>query len=235
VLTKEIIDILSASKGRGWVLEPEAKRIFSLVGLEVPQRVWVTKVEEALRFAKEIGYPLVGKIVSPEVLHKSDQGGVVVGIKGDQELAETFERFSRMEGFAGILVEEMVSGLELIVGSKVDYQFGPVILLGMGGTGVEIYRDISLRMAPLSPMDIQNMIQCLKAHQLLEGYRGSEPVHLPKLMELLRTFSSLAMELEKLVESIDLNPVICSSRRCVIADARIILNKVESWNVGKLE
>ena len=227
MLTREITDILWASNGRGWVLEPEAKRIFSLVGLEVPRLVWATKIEEALRFAKEIGYPVVGKIVSPEVLHKSDRGGVVVGIKGDKELAETFERFSRMEGFAGILVEERVWGTELIVGSKVDDQFGPIILLGMGGTGVEIYRDVSLRMAPLTPRDIENMIQCLKAHQLLEGYRGSEPVHRPKLMELLKTFSSLVMELEKIIESIDLNPVICSSQRCVIADARIILNKVD--------
>ena len=125
----------------------------------------------------------------------------------------------------------MVSGTEIIVGSKVDYQFGPVVLLGLGGTGVEIYRDISLRMAPLSGVDIQNMIRCLKAHRLLEGYRGSKPVHLSKLTELLLTLSGLAMELETLVESIDLNPVICSSTRCAIADARIIL-KVEQWDVG---
>ncbi len=226
MLEKEIAEILSASRGQGWVLEPEAKRILSLIGLEVPRFAWTTKVEEALRFAKEIGYPVVGKIVSPKVLHKSDRNGVVVGIKDDRELSETFERFSRIEGFVGILVEERVSGLELMIGAKVDDQFGPIILLAMGGTGVEIYRDLSLRMAPLSPMDIQSMIQCLKAHPLLEGYRGSEPVHLSKLVELLRTFSSLVMEIETFVESIDLNPVICSSKRCVIADARIILNKV---------
>ena len=224
MLRKEITEILSASRDQGWVLEPEAKRIVSLIGLQVPRFIWTTKVEEAFRFAKEIGYPVVGKIVSPKVLHKSDRNGVVVGIKDDRELAETFERFSRIEGFAGILVEEMVSGLELIVGSKVDYQFGPVILLGMGGTGVEIYRDISLRMAPLSQRDIENMISCLKAHRLLEGYRGKAPIDRVKLVELLKTFSDLVMELENRVESIDLNPVMCSSERSVIADARIILN-----------
>ncbi len=223
MLIKEITEILSASKGHGWVLEPEAKRMFSLVGLEVPRFVWATEVEEALRFAKEIGYPLVSKIVSPKILHKSDRNGVVTGIKEDKELAETFEQFRQIEGFVGVLVEEMVSGVELIVGSKVDYQFGPVILLGMGGTGVEIYQDVSLRMAPLNRMDVENMIQCLKAHRLLEGYRGSKPVNLLKLTELLMTFSGLVMELETLVESIDLNPVICSSSRCVIADARIML------------
>jgi acyl-CoA synthetase (NDP forming) len=216
-------EILTASKDRGWVLEPEAKRIFSWIGLDVPRFIWTTRVDEALRFAREIGYPLVGKVVSPRILHKSDRNGVVVGIKRDEELAETFERFRRMEGFAGLLVEEMVSGVELIVGSKVDYQFGPVILLGIGGTGGEIYRDVSLRMAPLNSKDIESMVRCLKAHRLLEGYRGSEPVNLSKLEEFLTMFSGLVMELEKSVESIDLNPVICSSRRCVIADARIIL------------
>ena len=223
MLRSEIAEILSASKGQGWVLEPEAKRIFSLTGLEVPKFIWTTDIEKALRFAKERGYPLAGKIVSPKILHNSDRNGVVLGIKGDRELAETFNRFSQIEGFAGILVEEMVSGLELIIGSKVDDQFGPVILLGIGGTGVEIYRDVSLRMAPLALKDAENMIHCLKAHQLLSGYRGSEPIHLSKLMEMLTIFSGLVMELEKWVDSIDLNPVICSSTRCVIADARIIL------------
>jgi acyl-CoA synthetase (NDP forming) len=93
----------------------------------------------------------------------------------------------------------------------------------MGGTGVEIYRDVSLRMAPLALKDAENMIHCLKAHRLLNGYRGSEPIHLSKLTEMLMIFSGLVMELEKWVDSIDLNPVICSSARCVIADARIIL------------
>ncbi len=227
MLTGEAKEILLASKGLGWVLEPEAKDIFSRAGLEVPRFIWTTQIEEALRFAKEIGYPLVGKVVSPKILHKSDRNGVVVGIKGNQELIGAFERFRRMEGFAGILVEEMVSGVELIIGSKDDYQFGPVILLGIGGTGVEIYQDISLRMAPLSPRDIESMIRCLKAHRLLEGYRGSEPIDLAKLSELLSTFSSLVMELDGAVESIDLNPVICSSKRCVIADARIILKGPE--------
>jgi acetate---CoA ligase (ADP-forming) subunit beta len=226
-LMKEITGILTASKEQGWILEPEAKRICSSIGLDVPRFIWTTRLEEALRFAEGLGYPVVAKIVSPQILHKSDRNGVVVGIQGEKELTETFERFRQLEGFAGILVEERVVGLELIIGSKTDCQFGPVILLGIGGTGVEIYHDISLRMAPLSGKDIDSMIRCLKAHQLLEGYRGAKPVNRSKLVELLAIFSGLALELEKSVESIDLNPVICSSTRCVIADARIILNKVE--------
>jgi acyl-CoA synthetase (NDP forming) len=93
----------------------------------------------------------------------------------------------------------------------------------MGGTGVEIYRDVAMRMAPLGEKDIQSMITGLKAHQILEGYRGSEPVNLKELVRLLETFSGLVMDLQHKIESIDLNPVICSSTRCVVADARVIL------------
>ena len=223
LLKKGIRDILSASKDMGWVLEPQAKRLFSMAGLDVPRFTWATTVEEALRFAQEIGYPIVAKVVSPRIVHKADRDGVAVGIDSDGWLAETFSRFSRIEGFVGMLVEEMISGLELMVGTKIDYQFGPVILLGIGGTGVEIYRDITLRMAPLRQMDVESMVKGLKAGRLLEGYRGSEPINLSELTSLLITFSGLVIELEEFIESIDLNPVICSPTKCVVADARIML------------
>jgi len=223
MLMREVRDIISSSKATGWVLEPEAKRLFSFLGLDVPRFVWAKKVGEAIQFAKEIGYPVVGKVVSPKLVHKSDKNGVEIGIDNDEKLKETFRRFSQIDGFAGMLVEEMISGVELIVGAKVDDQFGPVVLLGIGGTGVEIYKDVTLRMAPLAPQDIDSMIRCLKAHSLLEGFRGSKPVNLRELKRLLTTFSDLVMDLESLIESIDLNPVICSPTRCVVADARIML------------
>lgn len=223
MLKKAMKNILSSSRELGWVLEPEAKRLFSLAGMNIPRFTWATALEEALRFAEEIGYPVVAKIVSPRALHKSDVGGVVVGINNEVTLGETFHRFSGFEGFAGMLVEEMLSGVELIIGAKVDYQFGPVILLGIGGTGVEIYRDTSLRMAPLNQQDVDAMLKDLKARPLLEGYRGSEPVNVGELSRMLIAFSDLVMELEGLIESIDLNPVLCSSNKCVVADARIML------------
>jgi succinyl-CoA synthetase beta subunit len=223
MLIREVRDILSSSKATGWVLEPDAKRLFSFLGLDVPRFVWAKKVEEAIRFAEEIGYPVVGKVVSPKLVHKSEKNGVEIGIGNAEKLKETFRRFSQIDGFAGMLVEEMISGIELIVGAKVDDQFGPVALLGMGGTGVEIYKDVTLRMAPLALKDIESMIRCLKAHSLLEGYRGSKPVNVEELYRLLKTFSDFVMDLESLFESIDLNPVICSPTRCVVADARIML------------
>jgi acetate---CoA ligase (ADP-forming) subunit beta len=223
MLMKEIKEILAASKEMGWVLEPEAKRLLALAGLDTPRFAWVQKVREAILFAEEIGYPVAAKIVSPKAIHKSEIKGVVVGIDSDEGLVEAYDRFSRFEGFDGMLVEESLSGMELIVGAKVDYQFGPVILLGMGGTGVEIYQDVTLRMAPLRQEDAESMITCLKARPLLEGYRGKDGVNTKELTRMVMTFSDLVMDLEGEIESIDLNPVFCSSTRCVIADARIML------------
>jgi len=223
MLTEEMREILGASRDAGWVLEPMAKRLFALAGMEVPRFTWAKTLEEAVRSAHEIGYPVVGKVVSPEVMHKADRGGVVVGIDTDEKVTELYERFCRIEGFTGMLIEPMVTGVELIVGAKIDYQFGPVILMGIGGTGVEIYRDVVLRMAPLADKDVGSMIAGLRAHVLLEGYRGSDPVDIGKLGKLLMDFSGLVMDLQEMVESIDLNPVMCSSTACVVADARILL------------
>ena len=223
MLNQQMKEIIQSSRNTGWVLEPDAKRLFSLAGMSVPRFTWARKVDEAIQFARSIGYPVVAKIISPKVIHKSEVKGVVVGIGTDTGLAETFDRLSGIEGFSGILAEEMIPGIELIVGGKIDDQFGPVVLLGMGGTGVEIYRDISLRMAPLQQKDIDSMIRCLKARPLLEGYRGGNPVNMLELGRLLKTFSDLLVDLQEDIESIDLNPVMCSSAQCVVADARIML------------
>jgi acyl-CoA synthetase (NDP forming) len=222
----DILRIIEEARGDGWVLEAAAKQIFSLAGFAVPRFAVAKTAKEARRFAGEIGYPVVAKIVSPRILHKSDVGGVAVGIGNDGRLAEVFERFRSLDGFQGVLVEEMLSGIELILGAKIDMQFGPMILLGMGGTGVEIYQDVALRMAPLVEKDALAMIEGLKAHRLLEGYRGAAPVDRGKLTETLRAFSSLVMELEGRIESIDINPLLCSAGRCVVADARIILKRI---------
>jgi succinyl-CoA synthetase beta subunit len=224
MLTNEMLDVLTASKKEGWVLEPDAKRFFSLAGLDVPKFKWAKEPEEALRFAEEIGFPVVAKVVSYKILHKSDVGGVVTMIDDRQTLEDTFTHFSNVIGFEGVIVEEMVEGIELIVGAKVDHQFGPVILLGIGGTAAEIYRDTILRMAPINQGDVESMVRGLKAHRLLEGYRGSQPINLEGLTRLMILFSNLVMDIETHIESIDLNPVICSPERCVVADARIMLN-----------
>jgi succinyl-CoA synthetase beta subunit len=223
MLSKEMKEILATSRAAGWVLEPRAKELLAAAGMPVPRFTWAKDMEAAIRFANTIGYPVVAKVVSPAILHKSDAGGVSVGIKDDSGLRAAYKRFEALEGFAGVLVEEMVDGLELIVGAKVDYQFGPVILLGIGGTSVEIYNDTRIRMAPLAPRDVEAMVHGLRAHQLLEGFRGTAPINTQALTAMLMAFSGLVMASEAEIESIDLNPVKCSAERCIVADARIML------------
>lgn len=224
-ISEQAQKIIASSTERGWVLEPDAKQILADVGISVPEFRLVQTAEAAVQEAKTIGYPLVAKLVSPQALHKSDVGGVVTDIDNDDRLKEVFERFSRFETFAGVHLEAMVSGIELIVGAKIDLQFGPVILLGIGGTSVEIYKDTAIRMAPLKIDDIDSMVNSLKARKLLQGYRGAAPVNMEKLTQTLMAFSDLVMGLADHIESIDLNPVMCSDTDCVVADARIILRQ----------
>jgi len=204
-------------------MEPQAKRLLRIAGLEVAQFLWTEDINEAIGFAREIGYPVVVKVVSPDIIHKSDVNGVVAGVSDDAMLNDVFRKMTRIRGFQGIIVEEYIHGIELIIGMKVDQQFGPIIMLGMGGTAVELYKDVALRMAPLRQEDVESMLYSLKSYPLLYGYRGSDRINIKALTHMVLTFSGLVMECSERVESIDLNPVICNATRCVIADARILL------------
>jgi acyl-CoA synthetase (NDP forming) len=162
MLTEAMRKIVDNARETGWVLEPEAKRLLSLAGLTVPEFTLAATAREAVAAADNIGYPVVVKVVSAKILHKSEVGGVVVGVQDESQLTDIYEKFSALDGFTGLLVEEMLPGSELIVGAKVDFQFGPVILLGIGGTGVEIYQDTVIRMAPINEKDVPAMIAGLK-------------------------------------------------------------------------
>ena len=140
-----------------------------------------------------------------------------------RSLFNVYQKLKQLDGFRSMLMEETVKGVELIVGAKNDYQFGPVILTGIGGTGVEIYQDTVIRMAPIDENDVPGMIAGLKGAELLRGYRGAEPIDTASLARLMQDFSTLVMDLENDIESIDLNPVKCTGTRCVVADARIML------------
>jgi acetate---CoA ligase (ADP-forming) subunit beta len=223
MLAAETVEILAAAREDGWVLEPQALRVLAAAGVPVPRFAWAQSAAEAQAAAARIGFPVVAKVVSPEILHKSEVRGVRPGLADAGSLAEVYDDFSRLPGFAGVLVAEMLSGQELIVGAKVDYQFGPVVLIGIGGTAVEIYKDTVTRMAPLAAGDVRSMLACLQGSRLLTGHRGGAGIDMARLTQMVLSFSSLVMELGERVESIDLNPVFCSSERCVVADARILL------------
>jgi hypothetical protein len=223
MLSAEMVNIIAAARTHGWVLEPEALRLLGAAGVQCPKFAWAKSKTDALAAAAAIGYPVAAKVVSPQVMHKSDVQGVQPGILDAKDLTNVYERFSRLPGFEGVVVAEMLSGRELIVGAKADFQFGPVILLGIGGTAVEIYKDTVTRMAPLKPRDVESMLTCLRGSRLLTGHRGFASVNIPKLTEMMLAFSDLVMALADRIDSIDLNPVFCSPERCTVADARILL------------
>ena len=223
MLKTAISETLNSATESGWVLEPDAKHLPRTAGLKVPAFKVCPEVSEAVAWAGKIGYPVAAKVVSPKAMHKSELKGVVVGIGDDDALREAYKHFRRIDGFCGMLVESIAAGVEVIVGAKIDYQFGPIILLGMGGTAVEIYQDTAIRMAPLIERDVWSMVGSLKARRLLEGYRGSEAVSMEALVETMLTFSDLVLTLGERFESIDLNPVMCSAEDCIVADARIVL------------
>lgn len=224
MLSKTLEKIFSESREVGWVLEPDAKTVFREAGFPVPRFGWVKTLDQLDEIVMQIGFPLVAKIVSPAILHKSEVQGVALGLTSIEEVTDFYDRVSILPDFAGILVEEMSEGVELIVGAKKDHQFGPVVLAGIGGTGVEVYQDVAVRMAPLSENDIDSMLQELKGARLLTGYRGKEAVNMKALTDVLLLFSNFLLEIASVIESIDLNPLLCSARGCVIADARIILD-----------
>ena len=219
----ETAAILARCAPQGWVVEPLAREVLAEYGLPVTRWMWARDLDGAIEAAAEIGYPLVVKVVSPRVVHKSDAGGVVVGVNDERELRNAYRRLARLPGFEGVLLDEMAGGLELIVGAKNDAQFGPVVVTGIGGTAVEIYRDVAIRMAPMSPDDARSALDSLRGRKLLEGFRGAPPVDRDSLVDLLVRFSEMASDLGPAVDSMDLNPVFCGPGGCAIADARIML------------
>jgi hypothetical protein len=220
-----IAALLQQARKAGWAMEPVAREILLAYDLPVTRFAWAHSFEDTLKKANALGYPLVLKIVSPEVIHKSDVGGVIVGVQDDGALKQAYGKLEKLPGFDGVLVDEMASGTELIVGAKQDPQFGTVVLVGIGGTSVEIYKDVAIRMAPLSADDARDALGSLRGKALLEGHRGSRPVNREALVDLLVRFSAAAYELRDEVESIDLNPVFCNSQTATIADARFMLRQ----------
>lgn len=216
---------MDASKARGWVLEPDAKKIMADTGLDIPNFVLTSDTDAAAGFLDQLQGPVVAKAVSGQILHKTEHKAVVTHIHDPEYLKNEMTRLLSLPGCDQVLVEEMVTGIEVMLGSKNDSQFGPVILLGLGGTAVEIYNDTAIRLAPVSTGDVDSMVDSLTAAPLFKGHRGQAGVNMEALRECVVSFSQLVMALESWYESIDLNPVICGPEKCVVADARIMLFK----------
>lgn len=212
------------------ITEEQAKQILTEYGVKVPDYALVTSSDEAAAKAKKLGFPLVMKIVSPQILHKTDVGGVKVGVSSEQAVKEIFNdmygRLSKEYDVKGVLLEKMVpSGVELIVGLQYDDQFGPVIMVGLGGIFTEVFKDVSFRMLPITKEDAKSMLDDLKGKKILQGYRGAKPIDLDMLADALVKIGKFGTEMAAYYESIDFNPVVVYSDDYRVVDAKILLRE----------
>ena len=202
-------------EGRSSLLENEAKQICNLHHIPTPPHHVATNVGEAVEKAHETGFPVVLKIISPQILHKTDIGGVILNINDEQELKTRYstllsemERKKPSAEIRGVLIEKMMPpSTEVIVGGLCDSQFGPSIMFGIGGIFTEIYEDVTFRVAPIDRGDALQMISELKGSKLLEGVRGNPPADIEAIIHVLLNVSKLMMEHDE-VDQLDLNPVI---------------------------
>jgi len=210
------------------ITEESSKKLLADYGIKVPPYALVTTPGEAEKKATEIGFPLVAKVVSPEILHKTDVKGVKVGIKSGSEaeavFSEMYDRLSKQYQIKGILLEKMVpSGIEIIIGLQNDAQFGPVLMVGLGGIFTEVFQDVSFRVLPINENDAEEMLTDLKGSKLLKGFRGSEAIDIGVLKDALLKIGRLGIDLAPYFESVDFNPVILYPRDYCVVDAKIIL------------
>ena len=220
------------AEGRRKLLEHEALKLCELYGLPVPSYGLARSEEEAVELAERVGFPVVLKIVSPDISHKSDVGGVVLGIRSAEEVRGAYRKILENVGARapgsrvyGVLVQRMARpDLEVIVGGIRDPVFGPVVMFGLGGIFVEVLKDVSFRVAPLSDVDVDDMIREVRGYRVLEGFRGSPPRDLDALRKVILGVSRMMVEVEEIAE-LDLNPVILYPRGegALIVDARVIL------------
>ena len=226
---KSIFDKVKA-EGRTNLLEDEGREILDAYGFPLPQSIVATTEDEAVNAANKIGYPIVMKISSPQIVHKSDAGGVKVNLTTDDETRDGFrtimenaKKYDSNAEIKGVLIVEMVKGgKEMIIGSKLEPGMGPVVMLGMGGIYVEILKDVTFRLAPLTDQEANDMISSIKTKKLLDGVRGEEPSDINKLSECIQRLSQLVSDFKEIKE-LDMNPVLVMEKGqgCKILDVRI--------------
>ena len=219
-------------EGRVALTEVEAKELLAKAGINVAPTKLATSKQEAASIAKTLGFPVVLKIVSPDILHKSDAGGVKLNLNSEAEVGNAFDAIMTSikaklpsAKILGIAVQKMARpGTEVIIGMSKDPQFGPVLMFGLGGIFVEIMKDVSFRIVPLTKRDADEMIHEIKGFPVLTGYRGQEAASLAHLQDMLLKVSEFA-EKNPEVKELDLNPVLAYKDGAIAVDARVILEK----------
>ena len=217
-------------ENRKSLLEPEAKTVCMEYGIPTTEFNVAKNSTETVEFAEKIGYPVVLKIVSPDIIHKSDVGGVIINLKDAKDVQNAYKQIidnakkhKPNAKIIGILVQEMApSSTEVIVGVTKDPQFGPAIMFGLGGIFVEVLKDVTFKIAPITRDEAREMITEVKAYPLLKGYRNLPSADIDVIVQILLNTSRLVMEHQQIKE-LDLNPIMVYEKGAKTVDARIIL------------
>lgn len=220
----------SIAAGDAVIPELEAQAICRAYNISCPPTVLATDKESCLAAAENMGYPVVLKIFSRQVIHKSDVGGVITGIGGNEQLGQAYERMlasvrKNVPGaeIGGVIVQKQLpKGVEAVVGGLRNPQFGPVIMFGLGGIYVEVFKDVSFRLAPLDKEEALRQVRETKVYKLLQGVRGEQPCDIDALCDLIVNTGRLITEYPEIAE-LDFNPVFCYPDGCSVVDARLVL------------
>jgi len=210
--------------------EIESKQLVSEAGIPVVESKLARSQAQAVSMSREIGFPVVLKVVSPDIIHKSDSGGVKLGLANAAQVGRAYteiiaaaKRTDSKAKLHGVSVQKMARpGVEVIMGMSKDAQFGPVLMFGLGGVFVEVLKDVAFRIVPLVRRDASQMIREIKGYPVLEGYRGQEPANITILEDLLLKLSDFVDKTPEIKE-LDLNPILAYSDGAVAVDARVIL------------
>lgn len=218
-------------ENRSNLLETESRALLEEYGISLPEAILAHSPEEAIEAARKMSYPLAMKVVSPDIIHKSDAGGIKLDLKGERDMEKAFKeilnnagKVTTKERVLGTLISPMAAkGQECIIGMIRDPQFGPVIMFGLGGIFVEVLKDVSFRVAPLAEEDIDEMIKEIKGYKILTGIRGEKPKDIEAIKNILAKLSEIAINHTE-IEEIDLNPVIVHEKGVSIVDSRVIIS-----------
>src|SRR5215208_7492677 len=227
---REVLDRVKA-EGRTSLTAPEGKLVCDAYGIPVPKEGVANSAQDAARLADGMGYPVVLKIVSPDILHKTEAGGVLVGVKSADEVSKGYEtilanakKYKADAKIDGVQVQQMLKGgTEVIVGSITDNSFGKLVAFGLGGVLVEVLKDITFRLAPATQEDAYSMLDGIQAAEMLHGVRGGDPVNREALADVIVKVSQLVSDFPEIVE-LDLNPVFATKQDATAADVRIVVD-----------
>lgn len=217
-------------ESRTLLTEVESKDFLKPSGIDIIDTRLATSMDKAISISEELGFPVVLKIASPDIVHKNDVGGVKLALKTAAQVGKAYDQIMKavrekqsQARIHGVSIQKMARpGIEVIIGMSKDAQFGPVLMFGLGGILVELLKDVSFRIVPLSKRDAAEMIREIKGYPLLTGYRGQEPVNIAKLEDFLLKLSQFAEEHPEIKE-LDLNPIFAYNDGALAVDARIVL------------